>query len=370
MAIPSRQCDGGFLSANALALYTAHARRDTHTIARLTATHPDAQDELLTWQLLSGPYTPGSSLPAVRDPKGALQHRTDDVLAAAEQQVALLKAMPGLSAQLTHAYEAVQIRSGGSSVYLDDPAIVNARLQDVVGAARREILAAQPGGPRSRELLETAVSRDTAALDRGVDLRTIYRDTVRDHPVTAQYAQTMSTRDGGRPAQYRTLEGAFERMIIVDREQAFVSDHITPGAPSHAAWLVTDPAVVAVLAKTFESKWMRARPWAGQLRARRGDTRDTLGARGATGVDGVRTSRRQRAIMRDLCGGKSQASTARRIGVSERKLAEDIAALKSLWGVSTMNELIFQFAQSPDCRVDDSAPDAGTSGAGKAGVAA
>ncbi|WP_055693242.1 hypothetical protein [Streptomyces prasinopilosus] len=356
MAITDAQSSGGFLSNNALALYAACARRDIHTITDLIAHHPDAETELLTWGLISGPHTPGGPPPAVRDPKGALQHRTDQVLAEAERHVAMLQAIPDLSAQLTHAYQAVQIRSGGSSVYLDDPDTVNSRLQDVVGSARREILAAQPGGPRSPDLLELAVSRDGAALDRGVELRTIYRDTVRDHPVTARYARTMSTRATGRPAQYRTLESAFERMIVVDREQAFLSDHITPGGPAHAAWLVTDPAVVAVLARVFEATWMRARPWAGQLRARRGDVRDTLGARGGAGVEGVRTSRSQREIMRHLCSGFSQPTIARRFGVSERKLEKEIAVLKGLWGVSTMNELIYHWAQSVDCRVDDSAP--------------
>lgn len=364
MAISHTQSNsGGFLSPGALALYGACARRDRQQIAHLTAEHPDAQAELLAWGLLDGPYTPDSPLPAVRDPQGALQRRTDQVLAAAEQQVALLQSLPALSSELAAHYNAVQTRAGGSSVYLDDQATANARLQDVVGAARREILAAQPGGPRSQELLDLAVDRDTAALDRGVELRTIYRDTVRDHPVTAQYARTMSTRTSGRPAQYRTLEGAFERLIVVDREAAFVSDHVTPGAPAHAAWLVTDPAVVAVLARVYEGMWVRARPWSGQLRARRGGARDTLGARGAAGTAGVRTTRRQREILRLLCNGRSQATIARRIEVSERKLTEEIAGLKALWGVSTMNELIFQFAQSPDCRVDDSAPAAGEAAA-------
>jgi DNA-binding CsgD family transcriptional regulator len=77
----------------------------------------------------------------------------------------------------------------------------------------------------------------------------------------------------------------------------------------------------------------------------------------------VRTTRRQREILRLLCNGRSQATIARRIEVSERKLTEEIAGLKSLWGVSTMNELVFQFAQSPDCRVDDRAPAAGEAAA-------
>jgi hypothetical protein len=46
------------------------------------------------------------------------------------------------------------------------------------------------------------------------------------------------------------------------------------------------------------------------------------------------------------------------MGYSERKLQEEIAVLKSRWGVRTLNELIFQYALSPDRLVDDSAPEA------------
>ncbi|MET8571856.1 hypothetical protein [Streptomyces sp. NPDC004783] len=363
MAISNAYGNGRELSANALRLYGACAIRNAEQVAALTAQHPEARQELLDWDLIT-PET--GSIPAVRDPKNALQRRTDQVLAAAEAQVALLKSLPDLASELTQHYQAVHARAAGGgsgSVFMDDPAVVNARIQDVVGAARREILAAQPGGPRSQELLDTAVQRDTAALDRGVELRTIYRDTVRDHPVTAEYARTMATRTVGRPAQYRTLEGHFERMIVVDREQAFVSNHVVAGAPPHAAWLITDPAAVAVLAKVFDSKWIRARPWSGELRARRGDARDTLGAVGAVGVPGVRTTRHQRAILRALSAGAQQERMARQFGMSKRKLADEIATIKGLWGVGTLNELIYHWAQSPDNRVDDSAPAAGPAGA-------
>jgi hypothetical protein len=42
------------------------------------------------------------------------------------------------------------------------------------------------------------------------------------------------------------------------------------------------------------------------------------------------------------------------MGVSKRKLEEEIAVLKSRWGVSTLAELIFQYALSPDRLIDDS----------------
>ncbi|MFJ7297622.1 hypothetical protein [Streptomyces collinus] len=286
-----------------------------------------------------------------RDPQQALRAKVTLELEEARRRIDLVASMPELSRDLIREYRQVQLRAGGASVYLSDPETVNARINDVVGDARREILAAHPDGPRKRELLDMAIARDTAALDRGVQMRTIYRDTVRDHGLTAEYARTMSARTTGRPARYATLVGDFERMIIVDREYAFISDHIVSGSPPHAAWLVKDPAVVAVLAQQFHTLWQWAQPWTGELRARGGV--DTVSC-----VDGVRTDRQQRGIMRYLCAGESQASMARKLGVSTRKVQEDIAILKSLWGVSTVNELIHQYTLSPDRTVDDSMPEA------------
>lgn len=362
MAIASVNGDGRELSENALRLYGACAIRNAEQVEALKQAHPEAHAELVAWGLLT-PDQPTGTVPTVRDPKNAIQRRFDDVLDAAEQQVALLKALPELAQQLSRAYDSVQLRvPGTASVYLDDQAVVNARLQDVVAGAKREILASQPGGPRDQALLDIAMPRDVAALDRGVVLRTIYRETVRDDGPTACYVATMTNRGPDRSAVYRTLPGKFERMIIVDRETAVVPDYIVAGSPPHAAWLITDPASVAMLARSFEATWMRAQPWMGQLRARRGDARDTVGS-SASAMDGVRTTRRQREIMRNLCAGVQQTTTAKRLGVSKRTLEDEVAALKALWGVGTMNELIFHYAQAPDCRVDDSAPAVGPAGA-------
>ncbi|MGW2520498.1 hypothetical protein ACWC09_26485 [Streptomyces sp. NPDC001617] len=343
----------GEFSPQANDLYKAIARQEWERVDDLQTAHPNARHELLAWGLISD-----QEQPVVRDPQPALRSMVTRELQEALRHISLVASMPDLSIGLIREYRQVQLRAGGSSIYLADPETVNTRLQDVVAGARREILAAQPGGPRKREVLEGAVSRDSQALDRGVELRTIYRDTVRDHAVTAEYARTMAARTSGRPAQYRTLPGDFERMIIVDREQAFVSDHIVEGAPEHAAWLVTDPAVVAVLASMFDALWRRAQPWCGELRPRVGaGAVDTV-----SGTDGVRTDGYQRTVMRCLCAGESQTAVARKMGVSKRKLEDDIAVLKTLWGVRTLNELIFQFALSPDQLVDDTTGAADGSG--------
>lgn len=339
------------LSAQAKQLYEAITLQEWELVDTLIAAHPNTRRELLTWGFIGD-----EERPVARDPQHALRTMVTRELEEAARHIDLVATMPELSRDMIRAYRQTQLRAGGSSVYLPDQETVNSRLQDVVSGARREILAAQPGGPRKREVLETAVARDSAALDRGVELRTIYRDTVRDHALSAEYARAMSTRTTGRPARYATLVGDFERMVIVDREIAFISDHIVAGGPEHGAWLVTDPPVVAVLARIFEVNWRRAQPWSGELRPRRAQA-TVIDA--VSGADGVRTTRQQRGIMRYLCGGESQAATARKIGVSKRKLEDEIAAIKGLWGVRTLNELIFQYALSPDRMVDDSAPDTG-----------
>lgn len=344
----------GHLSDAASSLYTAIAHRNWQLVDTIQSEHPNARTELRDWELITD-----EPRPVVRDPQPAFRAKVKREVAELLRHAELLASMPDLSRDLIREYRGVQLHASGSSVYLAEQAEVNARIKDVIDGARSEILAAQPGGPRKREILDLAVTRDSAALDRGVEMRTIYRDTVRGHALTAEYARTMAARTVGRPARYATLVGHFERMLIVDREHAFVSDHIVAGGPEHAAWMVTDPAVVAVLARVFEVNWRRAQPWAGELWARGGAV-DTV-----SGADGVRTDRRQRGILRYLCDGESQAATARKMGVSERKLEKEIAALKSLWGVSTLNELIFQWALSPDRLVDDSAPGVEDAGAGQ-----
>ncbi|MBE4790275.1 hypothetical protein [Streptomyces caniscabiei] len=324
-------------------------------------------EELTAWGLIG--FDPASpDTPVVLDPQVALQRKAVRELEEARDRLATMSAMPSLADQLGTHYAGAQWRAGGGAEYLDDPATVNARLDDVVAGAQVEILAAQPGGPRTAALLALAIDRDTAALARGVRLRTLYRDTVRDNAVTAEGARVMT----GKGAEYRTLVGHFERAIIVDRRHAFISNYVVEGAPAHSAWHVTDPAMAAWIARVFDGEWRRADVWSGELRPRRGQQEpvDTVSGPGREGGGAVvRTTRRQREILRDLAAGHSQPAIARRIGVSKRKLEEEVAALKGLWGAGTLPELVYQWALSPDRLVDDSAPaTVDVAGAGLAGA--
>ncbi|MEW2402188.1 hypothetical protein [Streptomyces sp. NPDC046862] len=293
-------------------------------------------------------------VPVALDPDRAARRRVRAELEEAEARVARLKAIPDMSEKLSELYERAQWRAGGGSEFIDDAATVNARLDDVVGGAREEILVAQPSGPRNQDQLNRSLARDQAALARGVSKRTLYRDTVRDAAVTAEYVRTMT----GLGAFHRTLVGPFERGIVVDRKVAFVSNHVVEGAPEHAAWQITDRAMVGFIVAVFDDVWRRAHPWHGEVRGRGQQGVDTVSA-----VEGVRTSPRQREILRDLAVGTEQRVTASRLGISLRTVSDEVAALKGLFGAASLPELTYKWALSPDRRVDDSAPTAGPAGA-------
>ncbi|MFF7527318.1 LuxR C-terminal-related transcriptional regulator [Streptomyces pseudovenezuelae] len=288
--------------------------------------------------------------PVALDPRTVAQRRLTDMLAENAARIAKMAELPAVTDQLAVLYEGARWGAGPGSEYLDNPDVVNARLDDVVGAARWEILAAQPGGPRDEMQLNRSLARDSAALDRGVVKRTLYRDTVRDTAVTARYARQMSTRSG-RSAEFRTMVGPFERAIIVDRETAFISNHLVEGAPPHAAWQITDRALVAYIAAEFGAKWRRADSWHGELRARGQQT-----AGGVDGPVGVRTTRRQREILRDIVHGRAQQATANRLGIALRTVTSEIAELKTRFNAESLPELTYKWALSPDRLVDDSAP--------------
>lgn len=278
-----------------------------------------------------------------------IRRRLEEEIAAATDCLARMQVLPSAGAQLADAFDRARLRTGGGSEFIQDADTVNARLDDVVESAQFEILAAQPGGPRTEEQLNRSLARDTHALQRGVVKKTLYLATVRDNSVTAKYVRATTGGTAGQQAQFRTMTGVFERAIVVDRRIAFISNRIVAGAPANSAWQVTDPAFVGYIIGEFEARWERADPWHGESR---GQLVDTVSG---PGPGGVRTTARQREILRVVVAGRSQQATAQRLGVSLRTLGVEIAELKSLFDAASLPEVTYKWALSPDRMVDDSA---------------
>ncbi|MCA1222451.1 hypothetical protein [Streptomyces sp. 8L] len=290
--------------------------------------------ELLTWRLIDiDPAVPEKPIPL--NPREAAARRLQDSLDELAARARQAATFPDLGEDLAVHFDRSRYRSG-TSEYIGDREAVNARIGEVVGQAREEILAAQPGGPRGKTALDFAAERDGLALDRGIRMLSLYRDTVRSDGDTRRWAAGMSERGG----LFRTTHAPFRQCVIVDRRQAFISDFVVEAGPAHAAWHVTDRAMVAFIAKIFQDSWDRAEPWAGEPRA--GET-----------TGSVRTTRQQREIMRDMVSGWTQQQTATRLGVSLRWVVSQVSTLRALFEVETKEALAFQWAFSPDRLVDD-----------------
>lgn len=293
--------------------------------------------ELLTAGLVDVDHEHAPDRPVPLDPRSVMDRRARRELAAIRDQAARAAELPCIADELALHFDRSRRTTGGSE-YLAERAAVNARIGDVVAQARQEILAAQPGGPRTRTALDYAIERDTRALERGIRMRSLYRETVRTDALTREWVTTM-TKLGG---SFATLPAPFQRVIVVDRRQAFIADYVTADGPEHAAWHVTDRAAVAFIADSFEHAWRSANPWAGDI--------STTGP----GMPvGTRTTRLQREIMRDTAAGIDQKRTARRLGIGLRTVTKEISALRDLFGVATLAELTYRWALSPDRAIDD-----------------
>jgi hypothetical protein len=107
--------------------------------------------------------------------------------------------------------------------------------------------------------------------------------------------------------------------------------------------------MVAFIAAVFDETWRRAQPWVGEAKV--------------TCRGGTRTTRLQRAILRDTANGIGQEITAKRLGLSLRALQRELSQLRRAWDAPTLAALTYQWALSPDRLINDSTPDEGLAAA-------
>ncbi|WP_149180443.1 TrmB family transcriptional regulator sugar-binding domain-containing protein [Streptomyces sp. TRM49041] len=307
--------------------------------ARITRGEPvvpedaDALRELVAWHLvIVDPDSP--ELPIALDPQEAGRRRLDDELRDMAARAARIAAIPDLSDELGLHFERAKWRAGSGSEFLAGREQIAARVGEAVDRAETEVLTALPTGPAWPELLDDVTARESRALARGVRLRTLFGDGVRDDAAARDRVTVMSAKG----TRFRTLLAPFQRCVVVDRRQAFISDHVVGGDPDRTAWHVMDRAFVAFVAEGFEDAWRRADVW-------HGDPRRAVPAEAGDGL-----TDRQREILIDTAAGVDQRITARRLNIGLRTLTKELGRLRARWGVSTLAALAYQWALSPERR--------------------
>jgi DNA-binding CsgD family transcriptional regulator/sugar-specific transcriptional regulator TrmB len=186
---------------------------------------------------------------------------------------------------------------------------VRERLAELTEQTAFEVLSFMPDGAHTAEALDASRPLDQALLDRGVDVRSVFLDSVRNDPPTAAYARWL-TESGG---QCRTVPVLPLRMIIVDRREAVVP--LNPDRSSAGAVLLRGPGMVAALCALFDQTWEAAA---------------VLGVTPKRDDQGL--TAQEKSVLRLLAQGDTDESAARKLGVSARTVGRLTADLMAQLG--------------------------------------
>ncbi|MFF8381050.1 LuxR C-terminal-related transcriptional regulator [Streptomyces sp. NPDC015661] len=169
---------------------------------------------------------------------------------------------------------------------------------------REEVMTFAPDGGQKPEHIEAARPLNRDLLERGVRMRTIYLESVRNSPHTVAYLNWLAEL-GGR---VRLVPSLPTRMILFDRSTAVIpvnSDDTAAGAV-----VLTGQGTLTALCALFEQVWEGAQP---------------LGE--APGVSDLDLSAQEQSVIDLLSKGHTDDTIAKRLGVSPRtarRLASDL----------------------------------------------
>ncbi|MER7773222.1 helix-turn-helix transcriptional regulator [Kitasatospora sp. NPDC096140] len=265
----------------------------------------EALDRLVDLGLLTPSRESVGGLRAVSPEVGLahLLHRQEEELARRQHELAAGKAA---AARAIAAYSSLRpdTERDGNERLLGLDAI-QARLEILTRGLSSECLSIIPGGAQSEASLEASRPLDELALSRGVRMRAVYQESVRNDPATLAYAQWTTERGG----EVRTSPVLPARVLIFDRTTALVP--IDPDSSRLGALCTTSTGIVATLVALFEQTWDSAVP---------------LGAsRGHAPQDGI--SEGERELLRLLASGMTDEAAGKRLGVSMRTVRRQMAAL-------------------------------------------
>ncbi|MFT9474627.1 helix-turn-helix transcriptional regulator [Streptomyces sp. 11-1-2] len=174
-----------------------------------------------------------------------------------------------------------------------------------------------PHGAQSENSLHAARPLDLMLLERSVQVRYIYLDSIRNDRPTTEYAEWIGENGG----QVRTVPHLPMRMIIWDRRTAIIP--ADPNAADRDVFLLTSSGPVAALQSLFDLLWQQGSGF-GKPRSR--NTDGDLGDQ-------------ESAILGLLAGGLTDEVIARKLGVSVRTSRRITAELMQRLGARSRFQL-------------------------------
>ncbi|MFE7711615.1 LuxR C-terminal-related transcriptional regulator [Streptomyces sp. NPDC057486] len=169
------------------------------------------------------------------------------------------------------------------------------RLNQLERDVRQEVMIFSPQNEHIVAGLEQARPRDEALLRRGIKMRTIYLDSIRNCPPIVEYAQWLTSL--GRQA--RTAATLPTRMIIMDRTSAVIP--VNADDTAAAAVVLSGHGTLTALCALFESTWTNATPLGTNTPRNKHNLTDT-----------------ESTTLKLLAQGHTDETIAKRLGVSHR----------------------------------------------------
>ncbi|MEV5546765.1 helix-turn-helix transcriptional regulator [Streptomyces sp. NPDC052309] len=220
------------------------------------------------------------------------QQRTE---VAAQQQ--RLEAAQAAAARFILDYDGRQAPGGSEAEvkYLSGLDAIRDHLTVLNDQVAEELLTFAPGGPQKPENMRASRPLNQQLLGRGVQMRTIYLDSIRHDRPTMDHARWL-TEQG---CEVRTVPSLPNRMIIYDRKFVMIASNADDTAAG--AVQVSSPGMVTALHSLFESVWRSAEPLDAPQHPAPGEL-----------------TAQQAEALRLLALGHTDEAIAKRLGVSPR----------------------------------------------------
>ncbi|GAA4722687.1 regulatory protein, luxR family [Promicromonospora umidemergens] len=191
--------------------------------------------------------------------------------------------------------ELQNVRKGPDVEVLETAAEARDRLATLTEQCTQDLCTFVPTRATSSRALESSRALSETLLERGVRMRTVYLESIRNDQPTWDHATWL--RNNG--AEVRLAATVPVRLQIIDQDHAMVP--LTDTESGSGAVVMTSPGVVAALMALFTQTWRSATP---------------LGADRRHDDDGL--SVQEHELLRLWAKGATDEAAGRRLGVSLR----------------------------------------------------
>jgi DNA-binding CsgD family transcriptional regulator len=296
------------LSREAEAVYRAMLGHSDHGVAELAsgtglplARVRSSLDELADLALLKPAKERGVGLRPV-SPEIALAPLLANAEAEAATKAAQIEATRAAIAAIAAEYARNREDDGGQR--LVGLEAVRSRLEELQRTTTTECLSLNPGSAHLPDAREAAKPLNQQALERGVMIKAVCRDSFRNDPETLGYARWLTELGG----QMRTVPTVPIQLVIIDRRYAILP--LDPDNPRAGALEARSPAVLAAACALFAQVWDGGTPFGEAAH---------LDANGCTPAE--------RQLLEIVSAGHADDTAARKLGVSLRTVRRMMADL-------------------------------------------